>query len=126
MNSWFLHITTIAALGVLAEIAARYFKLWVYTPPRMVLMNVLITVTLVYGTLAWLTAGLAPLTQFICGALIGIIYEMWNFSSLKAWYFPEDKCLFLKGKPALIVGVGLAWGMYPVLTNLLINFVVQQ
>jgi len=122
MNSWLFHITISAALAVPVEIAARYFRLWVYTPLWMVLVNVLITVALIYGTLAWLTAGLSLPAQFACGAVIGIAYEILNFSSLNSWYFPEDKCLFLKGKPALVIGVGLAWGGYPTLTNLLIGF----
>ena len=126
MNSWLFHITISAALAVPVEIAARYFRLWVYTPPWKVLVNVLITVALIYGTLAWLTAGLSLPTQFMCGAGIGIAYEILNFSILNSWYFPEDKCSFLKGKPALVVGVGLAWGVYPTLTNLLIGVMVRQ
>jgi hypothetical protein len=122
MTSWLKFVAVSILLGMIAEILARAMQLWVYTPRRMVAVNVLVTVGLLFGTIAWLTQGTSLPVQFLCGAIIGIAYEVLNFAGLNAWYFPDDKCLFLKGKPALTIGVGLAWGMYPVLANTLVSF----
>ncbi|RJF80794.1 hypothetical protein D3874_27305 [Oleomonas cavernae] len=121
MMTWLTFVAAAAFLGVLTEIQAGALRLWIYTPRRMVVINVLVTVGLLFGTTAWLTSGISLPIQFLCGALLGIAYEALNFAGLNGWYFPNNKLWFLKGRAALTVGVGVAWGLYPVLTNLLVG-----
>ncbi|AXQ28518.1 hypothetical protein D0B54_07395 [Solimonas sp. K1W22B-7] len=125
MTTWLKFVAVSMFLGVLVEILARALRLWVYTPPRMVAVNVLVTVGLLFGTLAWLTQGSALPVQFLCGAIIGIAYEALNFAGLNAWTFPGNRLGPLKGRTALTIGVGMAWGLYPVLATLLVRFLAR-
>jgi hypothetical protein len=125
MTTWLKFVAISAVLGVLMETLARALRMWTYTPPRMVVFNVIATVGLLFGTLAWLTRGLPVPVQFLSCAVVGIAYEALNFAGLNAWIFPGDRLGPLKGKTALTLGVGLAWGLYPVLTNLLVKLLVQ-
>ncbi|HUS24271.1 MAG TPA: hypothetical protein VM369_04935 [Candidatus Binatia bacterium] len=120
MNGWLHFVATSAALGVAMEMGAAAGRLWAYTPPRNVIGNVVAMVGLVFGTLAWLTRG-SPALQVLCGAAIGIAYEAANFAWLHAWTFPGGRCLFLRGRTQLTLGIGAAWGVYPVLTNLAVS-----
>jgi len=125
MTIWLKFVAISALLGVPMEIQARVLRMWLYTPPRMVVFNVIAIVGLLFGTIAWLTRGLPVPAQFLSGAAVGIVYETLNFAGLNAWVFPGDRLGPLKGKTALTIGVGLAWGVYPVLTNLLVKLLGQ-
>ncbi|MDP9139889.1 MAG: hypothetical protein M3O62_03750 [Pseudomonadota bacterium] len=126
MTTWLEFFVVSVLLGILMEILAHRLRLWIYTPPRMVVVNVLVTVGLLFGTLAWLAEGASLPIQFLCGALVGIAYEALNFAGLNAWTFPGSKLWFLKGRIALMIGVGMAWGLYPVLTTLLIRLLERS
>ena len=78
-------------------------RLWVYRPLYAVL-NVLLTLELVMGTLAWAGGAMRTAALFALGFGIGLLYEMLNFARLDWWYFPDDRLLGLQGKTACALG----------------------
>jgi hypothetical protein len=121
MTFWPSAVAFSAVLGVLTEFIACHYKLWIYTSPWLAVINALLVFGLIFGTFSWLAYGLPQVAQFGTGAALGIAYEAQNFAVLKWWQFPNQRCLFLKGERALTVGVGLAWGAIPLLTNFFVN-----
>ena len=108
-------VLTAAAAGVAIEAIAAALDWWIYHPPWFRAVNILVVFTLIFG---WLSSALvaSPLwMRFGAGAAFGIAYEGLNLAVLHAWSFPDDRLLFLRGTPALVLGVGLSWGLIPVL-----------
>lgn len=107
------------ALGVATEAIALVLGWWVYDPWWLRLVNVAVVFGGVFG---WLTSRLAPRAlwqRFVAGAAFGVAYEAINVAALGWWSFPGNRLLVLHGTPALVVGVGLAWGVVPVVASLL-------
>lgn len=106
------------ALGVATEAIALALGWWVYDPWWLRVVNV---VAVFGGVFGWLTSrlALAPWwARFAAGAGFGILYEAVNLAVLRWWSFPGDRLLILHGTTALVLGVGLAWGVVPVLASL--------
>lgn len=112
MNAWLGMIGIGIALGVVTEALARLLRLWVYQDWLTPVLNVLLMFGLAFGTLSWILVGHPVLAAF-AGAGVGIAYEYANHVVLRLWHFPNDRLLFLHGAPALVIGVGLAWGAIP-------------
>lgn len=114
------YIVCAIALGVMTEALAYALSLWWYHKAWMRIPNVLVMFGLVYGGLAWVLASKGFLAQLLAGAVIGVAYEIANDRWLKLWHFPGDPWTFLSGQKA-VIGVGLAWGLVPVLVNLMVS-----
>jgi hypothetical protein len=106
------------ALGVATEILARVAGLWRYRHPALPLANVALMFGVVHGGLAHALARHGWIWLFLVGAAIGVAYEIVNDRVLKAWTFPGTTLPWLRGQVA-VIGVGLAWGLVPVMIVLL-------
>jgi hypothetical protein len=82
-------------------------------------VNVVLVFGLVLGVGSSALAGQPAPLRFAAGAAFGIVYEAANFAALRWWSFPNERLLVLRGRAALTLGVGLAWGLVPLLAPVL-------
>lgn len=101
-------------MGIVTEALAYGLKLWLYRKASLRVLNIVLVFGLIYGGMSWLLADQGVLAQFVAGAGFGLAYEIVNDRWLKAWYFPGGTLTWLRGQPA-VIGVGLAWGLVPVI-----------
>ena len=102
-----------AVMAASAELIAARFALWVYPSAWRRAATALLSGMLITGVS--LGAQHLPVAgQFGAGAAFGVVYELLNLRVLKLWTFPDDRLWGLKGERALVLGVGLAWGVVPV------------
>ena len=55
--------------------------------------------------------------RFAAGAGFGVVYEAVNLTLLRAWSFPNQQLLFLRGPVALAVGAGIPCGLLPLVAH---------
>jgi len=102
------------AIGVLAELVARAFKLWIYRDAQTPVLNVFVVFGLIMGFIASRIRRLGIDGAFFVAFGIGLAYEIANFRLLKWWEFPGDRLGFIRGHTAIAVVIALLWGTVPV------------
>jgi len=107
-------------LGAMTEAVSATLRLWLYDPPWLRVANVVLVFGVFFGWLSSVIAGRPGAQRFLVGAIVGIAYEAVNLSALHAWSFPQDRLLVLHGPVALVLGVGVAWGLLPLVAPLLV------
>ncbi len=100
-------------IGAITEALSHWQKLWIYDPPWLRVASVLIVFGLVFGWMSTALADYPAILRFAAGAGVGIVYEAVNLTLLRAWSFPNQQLLFLRGPVALAVGAGIPWGLLP-------------
>ena len=105
-------------LGVVTEGLSYWQKLWVYDPPWLRLVSILVVYSLLFGWLSTTVADYPPWLRFALGAAVGVLYEGANLMLLHIFSFPNQRLLFLRGPMALALGAGIPWGIAPLLTPL--------
>jgi hypothetical protein len=105
-------------LGVAIETVSLALGWWIYHPPWLRVVNVLLVFGIAFGWLASTLAAQPAWRRFAVGAAAGIGYETLNLLVLQAWSFPGDRLLLLHGPLALVLGVGAAWGVVPLFAPL--------
>lgn len=103
------------AIGVVTELTARTFRLWIYHQQRTPVLNVIIMFGLIMGGLA---SRVRPLgLEVVVGIAfgIGLLYEIANLRVLKWWYFPNERLVFIRGHAAIVVVLALLWAAVPAL-----------
>ena len=106
------------AISASVEIAAHVLKLWVFRAPWIGVANWIVASTL-FGTISSLVVGEPIQARFLVGAMVGVGLEAANAFGPELWTFPDERVLFLKGKPAIVVAMGLGWGALPALAPIL-------
>jgi len=110
---WATFLTALA-IGVACETGAALGRFWVYRRPLYRVLNVVLVFGLVMGGIATLAGRLGLGGVFAAGFSIGLAYEALNLAWLDWWFFPDDRLLVLRGRPACAAGVAVAWGLVPV------------
>lgn len=105
------------AVGILTEVLARIFRLWLYRRSSYSVLNVLLMFGAVMGGLSLAVPALGFLPAFLVAAGIGYGYEQLNFSRLEWWHFPEDRFLVFRGRQACALSVGALWGLVPLVVH---------
>jgi hypothetical protein len=103
-------------LGLVTEVCARLFKLWIYRQPQTLVLNVIVVFGLIMGAVATLVARHGMLPAFVIGCAVGLAYEVANLAFLKWWDFPDERLGFIRGHAAIVLVLSLAWGLVPVAT----------
>jgi len=110
-----LHYMVIGmAIGVVTELAARTFRLWIYNQRQTAVLNVIIMFGLIMGGLASRVRpplGIEVVTGIAFG--VGLLYEIANIRVLKWWYFPNERLAFIRGHAAIVVVLALLWAAVP-------------
>jgi len=105
-------------IGAVTEALSHWQKLWLYEPSWLRVANVLIVFGLFFGWLSTALADQSAFVRFATGAGVGIVYEAANLTLFRAWSFPEQQLVFLRGPVALAVGAGIPWGFIPLVAPL--------
>jgi hypothetical protein len=105
-------------IGTVTEALSHWQKLWLYEPPWLRIASVVLVFGLFFGWLSTALAEQSALLRFATGAGVGIAYEATNLTLLRAWSFPEQQLVFLRGPVALAVGAGIPWGLIPLVAPL--------
>ena len=103
------------AIGVVTELAARTFRLWIYHKGYTPVLNVIIVFGLIMGGLA---SRVRPLgLEIVVGIAfgIGLLYEIANLRFLRWWSFPNERLVFIRGHAAIVVVLALLWAAVPAL-----------
>jgi len=108
-------------VGIVTEAAAALLDLWRYHPAWLRVANALLVFGVVLGWMSSAFADAPAALRFAVGAGFGIAYEALNLAVLHAWSFPRDRLLVLRGPAALVLGVGLSWGIVPLVVPLLVG-----
>jgi hypothetical protein len=101
------------AVGGATESLSYWQRLWVYDPPWLRIVGVLIVYGLIFGCVSTALADYPAVLRFAAGAALGVLYEAANLAVLRLWSFPNQRLLFLRGSIALAVGAGIPWGLLP-------------
>ena len=109
------------ALGTATEAVSAGLHLWLYEPAWLRVANVVLVFGVLFGWLSSVLAASPGALRFLVGAAVGITYEALNLAVLRAWSFPQDRLLVLQGPVALALGVGVAWGLLPLVAPLLMS-----
>ena len=104
-----------AAVGVVTEATSSILGLWQYRRPWLRAGSVVVVFAVAFGALCTAVAGEPIWLRFAAGAGAGVVYEAANLQFLHMFSFPNGRLLFLRGRPALILGAGVSWGVLPVL-----------
>lgn len=99
-------------LGGVVEVLAWALKLWVFSVPGFVLLQILFVEGLAMGTLAWTIIDQTPRTQYITSAAAGGLIEILNAAWFDLWDFPGSSFIFIKGRVIIVLAMTLAWGFY--------------
>lgn len=102
-------------VGVITEASSYFLRLWLYDPPWLRLVSVLVVFGLVFGWVSNVLAGYPAGLRFAAGAALGVTYEALNLTLLHAFKFPNQRLWFLRGSVALALGAGIPWGLLPLL-----------
>ena len=103
-------------LGVITEGLSYWQTLWIYDPPWLRFVSILVVFGLIFGWLSTTVADYPPLVRFAVGAIAGVLYEGSNLMVFHFFSFPNQRLLFLRGPIALALGAGIPWGIVPLLT----------
>ena len=110
-----LHYMVIGmAIGVVTELAARTFRLWIYNQRQTAVLNVIIVFGVIMGGLASRVRPLGIVVVVGSAFGIGLLYEIANIRLLKWWYFPDERLAFIRGHAAIVVLLALLWAAVPV------------
>ena len=109
---------TCLVLGTVTEALSHWQKLWIYDPPWLRVASILIVFGLFFGWMSTALVDYRAILRFAAGAGFGIGYEAVNLTLLRAWSFPNQQLLFLRGPLALAVGAGIPWGFLPLVAPL--------
>jgi hypothetical protein len=101
------------AIGVVAEVLARLFHLWVYHQQQTPVLNVVALFGLVMGGIAGVVGPIGLLPCFAFGFAVGLLYEVANLRVLKWWSFPGERLAFIQGPTAIVLALALLWGLVP-------------
>jgi len=101
------------AIGVVAEVLARLFHLWVYHQQQTPVLNVVGVFGLVMGGIAGVVGPIGLVPCFAFGFTVGLLYEVANLRVLKWWYFPGERLAFIHGHAAIVLVLSLLWGLVP-------------
>lgn len=103
------------AIGLVTELAARTFRLWIYHQWHTPVLNVIVMFGVIMGGLASRARplGLEVVVGIAFG--IGLLYEVANLRVLKWWYFPNERLAFIRGHAAIVVVLALLWAAVPAL-----------
>jgi hypothetical protein len=100
-------------MGIVTETISYALKLWVYNPPWLRVLNVVVVFGLIFGWMSTVLAQHPAWLRFATGAAFGIAYEAANLMVFHAWLFPNNQLAFLWGRTALTFGAGICWGFLP-------------
>jgi len=103
-------------LGVITEGLSYWQRLWIYDPPWLRFVSILVVFGLIFGWLSTTVADYPPLVRFAVGAIAGIVYEGSNLMVFHFFSFPNQRLSFLRGPIALALGAGIPWGIVPLLS----------
>ena len=101
------------AIGVVAELAARTFRLWIYHQRQTPVLNVIVMFGFIMGGLASRVRPLGMEVVIAAAFVIGLLYEIANLRVLKWWYFPDERLAFVRGHAAIVVVLSLMWAAVP-------------
>src|SRR5438094_457328 len=97
--------------GLLTEVGARVFNLWVYRHPQTPLLNVIVVSGLVMGSIAALVPRYGMPLAFAAAFAVGLAYEVANLAFLRWWDFPGERMGFIRGHAAIVVIASIGWGL---------------
>ena len=102
-------------IGAVAELGARWLKLWVYRRSQYPIVNVVAVFGIIMGSLAALVPSLGLVVAFVIAFAVGLLYEIVNLTRLHWWSFPGERVAFIHGHAAIVVAIALLWGFVPLL-----------
>ena len=102
-------------IGAVAELGARWLKLWVYQRPHYPIVNVVAIFGIIMGSIAALVPSLGVVLAFVIAFGVGLLYEIVNLTHLHWWSFPGERVAFVHGHAAIVVAMALLWGFVPLL-----------
>jgi hypothetical protein len=105
-------------IGAVTEALSHWQKLWIYDPPWLRIVSVLLVFGVFFGWMSTALADYSAFFRFVVGAGVGVVYEAANLTLLRAWSFPDQQLVFLRGPVALAVGAGIPWGLIPLVVPL--------
>lgn len=124
-KDWVKYFLLSSAVGVIVETISYLMQWWVFDPWWIFLPWSFVWEGLFFGTLAYLIRGCRPGVQYLISAAAGGTGEVVSAWFVPFWVFPEERLLFVRGLPWIVLFITLVWGTYCPLLNLVMKKVFR-
>jgi len=106
-------------LGGSVEVLAYALKLWEFSVPGFVFLQIIFVEGLAMGILAWAVMDQPFKYQYIASACAGGFLEALNAAWFDLWSFPGNYFLFVRGKVLIVLVLTFYWSFYCPILNLM-------